>query len=88
MQLKSFSTAQATLEIVRTEKDFSWIKIVIREGKKRQVKRMCSYIGHKVEYLKRIRVGTFSLSGIEKAGALKKISKDEIESFLIDNDII
>jgi len=88
MRLKNFATSPATLAIKKQEGKFSWITIVIREGKKRQVKRMCSHIGHKVVFLKRIRVGTFTLSGIEKPGELKILRKEEIEKFMVDNKII
>jgi len=88
MRLKHFSTSPARLEIKRRDGQFSWITIVIREGKKRQVKRMCSHIGHKVVYLKRLRVGTFTLSGIEKTGDLKEVGKVEIKKFMMDNQII
>jgi pseudouridine synthase len=88
MKLKQFTTSPARLQIKESEGNFSWITIVIREGKKRQVKRMCSHIGHKVVYLKRIRVGTFTLFGIEKPGDLKEIGKDEIEKFMIENQIV
>ena len=81
-QLKGFYASPAKLIIDRSEEDFSWVRIVIKEGKKRQVRRMCSYIGHKVLYLKRLRVGTFTLEGIEKIGALKQLSKKEIENFI------
>ena len=87
MRLKNFATSPACLEIKKSEGKFSWITIVIREGKKRQVKRMCSHIGHKVVYLKRLRVGTFTLSGIEKPGDMKEIKKEEIEKFMMDNNI-
>ncbi|MFW6262787.1 MAG: pseudouridine synthase [Thermotogota bacterium] len=88
MQLKNFYASPAQLEIKGREGAFSWIRVVIKEGKKRQIKRMCSHIGHKVVYLKRVRVGTFTLLGIEKPGDLKEIGKDEIEKFMMDNHII
>lgn len=88
MKLKNFTTSSARLKIKDSEGNFSWITIVIREGKKRQVKRMCSHIGHKVVYLKRLRVGTFTLSGIEKPGDLKEIKKVEIEKFMKENQIV
>src|SRR6056297_336926 len=87
MKLKQFTTSPARLQIKGAEGNFSWITIVIREGKKRQVKRMCSHIGHKVVYLKRIRVGTFTLFEIEKPGDMKEIGKDAIEKFMMDNNI-
>src|SRR6056297_4047907 len=88
LKLKNFATSPARLEIKKSEGKFSWITIVIREGKKRQVKRMCSHIGHKVVFLKRIRVGSFTLSGIEKPGEMKVLRKEEIEKFMVDNKII
>jgi 16S rRNA U516 pseudouridylate synthase RsuA-like enzyme len=48
---------------------------------------MCSFIGHKVLYLKRVRVGTFTLEGIEKIGSLKKLENKDVDKFIIKNNI-
>ena len=40
------------------------LRIILREGRKRQIRRMCELVGLKVVTLKRIRIGRISLSGL------------------------
>jgi 23S rRNA pseudouridine2605 synthase len=61
----------------------SWLEITIREGKKRQIKRMVEACGHRVMRIKRIRfgplqlrdipVGTFRYATDDEANALRAI---------------
>jgi pseudouridine synthase len=39
----------------------TWLSIVVHEGRKRQVRRMCAAVGHPVRELVRVRVGDVSL---------------------------
>jgi 23S rRNA pseudouridine2604 synthase len=40
------------------------LRFVLREGKKRQIRRMCEMVGLKVVGLKRIRIGSISLGDL------------------------
>lgn len=52
--------------------------ITIKEGKFHQVKRMMEAVGNKVEYLKRIRMGSLNLDpGLEK-GKIRELTQEEI----------
>lgn len=42
----------------------TWIRLVIHEGRKRQVRLMCAAVNHDVRILVRTRVGNVSLSGL------------------------
>lgn len=42
----------------------AWIEIVLTEGKNRQVRRMCSAVGHDVRTLVRVKVGSLSLGDL------------------------
>lgn len=55
--------------------------IVITEGKKHQIRRMCTALGFEVKDLERIRVGNIKISGL-KAGELKMIQGKELKVFL------
>jgi pseudouridine synthase len=50
-------------EIRATEK-YTWLELVITEGKNRQVRRMCEAIGHPVLKLVRIRIGGLELGDL------------------------
>lgn len=51
--------------------------IIIEEGRKRQIRRMCDKIGLKVEILKRVRIGSLKLGHLE-TGQYRIITPDEV----------
>lgn len=69
------SPAQASIERVRAD-GTSDITLVIHEGRKRQVKRMCSAVHHPVLELHRDKFGPLELGGLE-VGAWRLLSNAE-----------
>ena len=59
-----FQTAPARVKILA--RDRRRIEISIREGKKRQVKRMLKAVGNEVIYLKRVAIGPLKLGRLKK----------------------
>lgn len=55
--------------------------IILTEGKKRQIRRMCEALHHKVIDLKRIRIMNINIGSL-KDGEYKKIEGKELETFL------
>jgi pseudouridine synthase len=55
------------------------LKIKIREGKKRQIRKMGEYIGHFVLKLRRTQLGPIFLKGV-KPGEYRYLNKEEIKS--------
>lgn len=53
--------------------------IILREGRNRQIRRMCGKIGLTVLELKRIRIGTIELKDL-KPGNYRKLTQEEINS--------
>jgi 23S rRNA pseudouridine2605 synthase len=54
------------------------IELTIREGRKRQVRRMCEAVGHRVVELERIAFGPLRLGDL-RPGAHRRLSKVEVE---------
>lgn len=73
-------TAEAYAEKLSYERrtDTSKLKLVIHEGRNRQVRLMCDSIGHPVESLERVRIGTLTDRGLAR-GQARRISVDELE---------
>lgn len=59
------------------EKNYTVFDITIHEGKNRQVRRMCDFIGFPVRDLKRIKLGPLTLSGLAK-GKFRKLEPQEL----------
>lgn len=77
-------TLPASVSIVKgtgTEKN-TWLRIVLREGRKNQIKRMGEAVGHRVMSIKRIAIGRLELPEKMKPGAFKKLSRKEIETMI------
>jgi 23S rRNA pseudouridine2605 synthase len=55
------------------------LEITLREGRKRQVRRMCEAVGHPVRRLERVRFGPFEL-GTLREGAFRELTPDEISA--------
>jgi len=61
-------TAPARVLSLRSSGTTTYVEIAIREGRKRQVRRMFSKIGHPVLELHRVSFGPVRVDGISKAG--------------------
>ncbi len=74
----------AYLEIM-TSGEKSTARVIIREGKYHQVKRMLASRGKSVIYLKRIAVGGLTLDEHLAPGQYREISEAEMESIFIES---
>ncbi len=53
--------------------------IILREGRNRQIRRMCEYLHLTVTDLKRVRIGPITLKGLSLK-QFRKLNKEEVES--------
>jgi len=77
VEIKDGLTAPAKVTVEKQTKTRTCLKIVIHEGKKRQIKRMCRYAGHEVQHLKRIQIGTLKLGNLP-TGKYRYLSHKEV----------
>ncbi len=64
--------------IVSRQGQATTLELVLAEGKKREIRRMLSKLGHKVMSLHRIAVGPISLKGLS-VGECRSLSRHEVE---------
>lgn len=57
-------TAPAHAQIVRQIGNATHLQLTLHEGKKREVKRMCAAVGHRVQALTRISMGSINADGL------------------------
>jgi 23S rRNA pseudouridine2605 synthase len=55
----------------------TWLRIVLHEGRKRQIRRMCEAVRHPVIELVRTRIGPVSLGSLDR-GALRPLNNGEL----------
>ncbi len=59
-------------------KNNAWLKVVLTEGKKNQIRRMFEKVGHPVVKLKRIKVGNLEIGNLEP-GKYRRLTLQEVE---------
>ncbi len=74
MELEDGRTAPAQVR----QQGTGVVEITIREGKKRQVRRMLEAVGHRVIELERVAFGPLGLRGLEP-GKSRRLTKAEVE---------
>lgn len=78
-------TAPATVDVARPpyghkpRDGHTWLRLVVHEGRKRQVRLMCAAVGHPVRALVRIRIGDVVLGRLP-AGKTRPLSQHELAS--------
>lgn len=78
IEIEDYTTAPAYMRILKFIDCNSMVDITIHEGKNRQVRKMCSAIGHPVIKLKRISIGKIKLDGLER-GSWRYLSEAEVK---------
>jgi 23S rRNA pseudouridine2605 synthase len=73
VELEDGMTAPARVSRVKSDT----LEITIHEGRKRQVKRMCEAVGHRVVELQRIRFGPLQLGELA-VGAVRRLTPNEV----------
>lgn len=72
-------TLPATINVLTKEAGRVVLQMVIREGRNRQIRRMCEAVGLEVARLKRTGVGPIKL-GMLKPGTWRELTADELRS--------
>lgn len=74
-----YRTRPAVVNVYKQEGKNTWIKIILREGKKRQIREMCGRIGLQLLELTRIRIGTLELMNL-KPKEWRYLSTQEVQT--------
>ncbi|PKM76762.1 MAG: pseudouridine synthase [Firmicutes bacterium HGW-Firmicutes-15] len=77
VDLEDGMTAPAGIHLISQNDRASIIRLLIHEGRKRQVKRMCAAVGHPVISLKRVAFAFLTLEGVE-IGKYRYLQQDEV----------
>lgn len=64
---------------LKPQGDSTWLRVVLAEGRNREIRRMLAKLGHKVMRLRRVAVGPIQLDRLPK-GKSRKLSLPEVEA--------
>jgi len=79
VDIEGYKTKPA--KVVANPKNAKRFRIILTEGKKHQIRRMCAALGYQVQTLKRVRVVNIELGKL-KPNQFRKITGDELQIFL------
>ena len=69
----------ARVSILRKERNHTWLRIVLQEGRKRQIRRVAAILGHRVSRLKRVGLGPVQLGEL-RPGEWRYLEPDELDA--------
>ena len=72
-------TLPATVEVITREEGRIVLRMVIKEGRNRQIRKMCEAVGLEVARLRRIAIGPVKL-GMLKPGSWRELTSEEVRA--------
>ncbi len=79
VDIEGYQTKPA--KVIISSKNEKKFNIILTEGKKHQIRRMCAALGYQVQSLKRVRIANVELKNL-KPNQYRKIAGEELEIFL------
>lgn len=79
IELDGVPTAPAEVKVAEVGPDGVWVRFVIREGRNRQVRRMCAAVDLEILRLVRIRMGTLELGSLPE-GQFRELRLEEVRA--------
>ena len=70
-------TKKSKVTVMETNKKYTKLRVVLTEGKNREIRRMFEVVGKPVSFLKRLKIGDLSLTGLDR-GAVRRLTQEEI----------
>jgi pseudouridine synthase len=77
VELEDGMTQPSGVTVVSGAEGSTTLRVVLREGRKRQLRRMCETVGHPVSSLVRVRFGPIELGGMSP-GEVRSLEPDEV----------
>ena len=83
VKIDDYVTSPCEIEVLDAHKGTTFVNITIHEGRNRQVRKMFKAVGCRVDYLRRIKIGTVELGNLP-LGRWRHLTSHEI-SYLMKN---
>ena len=74
-------TSSSRVKLIRKGASGTWLNVIMREGKKHQIRRTAQAVGLHVKKLIRIRIGPLRLGNL-KLGEWRELNRSEIEALM------
>lgn len=71
-------TAPAKVTVLDGDHHQTWLRVIMHEGRKRQIREVAGMLGHRVKYLQRVRLGPLQLGDL-KLGQWRHLTRGEVK---------
>jgi len=75
--LEEGKTAPAQVRLLDTREGKAWLEMILSEGRRREIRRMCLQVGHPVEKLRRVAIGPLRLGKLPP-GSFRDLTEEEL----------
>jgi 23S rRNA pseudouridine2605 synthase len=79
IMLEDGRSARAEVGVLQQEEDTTWLRVVLIEGRKRQIRRVAAVLGHPVLELIRVRLGSLRLGNLPP-GQWRYLTNQEVQA--------
>ncbi|HOA25755.1 MAG TPA: hypothetical protein PKI52_17235 [Aggregatilineales bacterium] len=79
MYIEGQRTLPAQVERKGKAKDGTWLEVTMREGRKRQIRKVAARLGHPVMKLERIKLGPLELGDLPP-GSWRRLTDEEVRA--------
>ena len=70
-------TKKCKITVTETGKTYTKLRVVLTEGKNREIRKMFEAVGKNVDFLKRLKIGDLALTGLDR-GAVRRLTPEEV----------
>lgn len=70
-------TKKCKITVTETGKTYTKLRVVLTEGKNREIRKMFEAVGKNVDFLKRLKIGDLALTGLDR-GAVRRLTPKEV----------
>ena len=78
VEIEGQPAAKASVDRLKIEGDATWLRVIMTEGRKRQIRETAKALGHPVKKLERVRIGPIKLGHL-KPGRWRHLTQAEVE---------
>ena len=70
-------TKKCKVTVTETNKKYTKLRVVLTEGKNREIRRMFEVVGKPVSFLKRLKIGDRCVTGLDRRG-IRRLTQEEV----------
>lgn len=78
MEIDGYKIMPVETKVLRAKNGYTMLEMVLKEGRNRQIRKMCEQVGLEITILRRVAVGEIEMTDL-RAGKWRWLTKEEIE---------